>query len=62
MDVKSWGDIAVDDIKVLNGVSMTDCKGEAFFLVHGHNVCILDVSAACERGFLVKLVYFGQWI
>lgn len=28
MDVKSWGDIAVDDIKVLDGVSMTDCKGE----------------------------------
>uniref|UniRef100_A0A665VDJ8 Neuropilin n=1 Tax=Echeneis naucrates TaxID=173247 RepID=A0A665VDJ8_ECHNA len=27
---KSWGDIAVDDIKVLNGLSMTDCKGEAF--------------------------------
>ncbi|XP_067342547.1 neuropilin-1a isoform X3 [Channa argus] len=23
---KSWGDIAVDDIKVLNGLSMTDCK------------------------------------
>ncbi|XP_034024219.1 LOW QUALITY PROTEIN: neuropilin-1a-like [Thalassophryne amazonica] len=23
---KSWGDIAVDDIKVLSGVSMTDCK------------------------------------
>lgn len=30
VDVKSWGDIAVDDIKVLNGLSMTDCKGEAF--------------------------------
>lgn len=27
---KSWGDIAVDDIKVLNGLSMTDCKGETF--------------------------------
>lgn len=27
---KSWGDIAVDDIKVLNGLSMTDCKGEGF--------------------------------
>lgn len=26
---KSWGDIAVDDIKVLNGLSMADCKGEA---------------------------------
>uniref|UniRef100_A0A665VE01 Neuropilin n=1 Tax=Echeneis naucrates TaxID=173247 RepID=A0A665VE01_ECHNA len=25
---KSWGDIAVDDIKVLNGLSMTDCKVE----------------------------------
>lgn len=25
---KSWGDIAVDDIKVLNGLSMVDCKGE----------------------------------
>lgn len=25
---KSWGDIAVDDIKVLNGLSMTECKGE----------------------------------
>ncbi|XP_023118396.2 neuropilin-1a isoform X3 [Amphiprion ocellaris] len=23
---KSWGDIAVDDIKVLNGLSMSDCK------------------------------------
>uniref|UniRef100_H2S2J1 Neuropilin n=1 Tax=Takifugu rubripes TaxID=31033 RepID=H2S2J1_TAKRU len=28
MDAKSWGDIAVDDIKVLNGLSMTECKGE----------------------------------
>uniref|UniRef100_A0A7N8XAJ9 Neuropilin n=1 Tax=Mastacembelus armatus TaxID=205130 RepID=A0A7N8XAJ9_9TELE len=27
---KSWGDIAVDDIRVLNGLSMADCKGEAF--------------------------------
>lgn len=27
---KSWGDIAVDDIKVLDGLSITDCKGEAF--------------------------------
>ncbi|TWW71229.1 Neuropilin-1a [Takifugu flavidus] len=26
MDAKSWGDIAVDDIKVLNGLSMTECK------------------------------------
>lgn len=25
---KSWGDIAVDDIKVLNGLSIVDCKGE----------------------------------
>uniref|UniRef100_A0A3B5ATH7 Neuropilin n=1 Tax=Stegastes partitus TaxID=144197 RepID=A0A3B5ATH7_9TELE len=25
---KSWGDIAVDDIKVLNGLSMPDCKVE----------------------------------
>lgn len=62
MDVNSWGDIAVDDIKVLNGVSMTDCKGEAFFFVHGHRVCILNVSAASEYGFLVKLVYFRQCI
>lgn len=30
VDGKSWGDIAVDDIKVLNGLSMVDCKGEAF--------------------------------
>lgn len=30
MDAKSWGDIAVDDIKVLNGFSMAECKGEAF--------------------------------
>lgn len=28
MDAKSWGDIAVDDIKVLNGLSMAECKGE----------------------------------
>ena len=27
---KSWGDIAVDDIRVLSEVSMQDCKGEAF--------------------------------
>uniref|UniRef100_A0A8C5N718 Neuropilin n=1 Tax=Gouania willdenowi TaxID=441366 RepID=A0A8C5N718_GOUWI len=25
---KSWGDIAVDDIKVLNGLSSSECKGE----------------------------------
>lgn len=30
MDAKSWGDIAVDDIKVLNGFSMAECKSEAF--------------------------------
>ena len=30
MDAKSWGDIAVDDIKVLNGLSMAECKGKAF--------------------------------
>lgn len=29
VDGKSWGDIAVDDIKVLDGVGLTDCKGEA---------------------------------
>uniref|UniRef100_A0AAQ5YKQ2 Neuropilin n=1 Tax=Amphiprion ocellaris TaxID=80972 RepID=A0AAQ5YKQ2_AMPOC len=36
---KSWGDIAVDDIKVLNGLSMSDCKGEAFS-AHSSNACI----------------------
>lgn len=36
---KSWGDIAVDDIKVLNGLSMTDCKGEAFS-GHSYNASI----------------------
>uniref|UniRef100_A0A668AW40 Neuropilin n=1 Tax=Myripristis murdjan TaxID=586833 RepID=A0A668AW40_9TELE len=25
---KSWGDIAVDDIKILDGISMNDCKGK----------------------------------
>lgn len=25
---KSWGDIAVDDIKILDGLNMADCKGE----------------------------------
>lgn len=30
VDAKSWGDIAVDDIKVLSGLSMMDCKGETF--------------------------------
>lgn len=35
----SWGDIAVDDIKVLNGLSMMDCKGEAFS-VHCYSACI----------------------
>lgn len=29
VDAKSWGDIALDDIKVLDGLSMADCKGEA---------------------------------
>uniref|UniRef100_A0A3Q2WA52 Neuropilin n=1 Tax=Haplochromis burtoni TaxID=8153 RepID=A0A3Q2WA52_HAPBU len=28
---KSWGDIAVDDIKVLDGITLPDCKGEALF-------------------------------
>uniref|UniRef100_A0AAX7V511 Neuropilin n=1 Tax=Astatotilapia calliptera TaxID=8154 RepID=A0AAX7V511_ASTCA len=28
---KSWGDIAVDDIKVLDGITLLDCKGEALF-------------------------------
>lgn len=25
---KSWGDIAVDDIKVLEGLGKSDCEGE----------------------------------
>lgn len=29
VDGKSWGDISVDDIRVLDGVGLTDCKGEA---------------------------------
>lgn len=45
MDAKSWGDIAVDDIKVLNGLNMMDCKGEAF------SAC-RDLTAAC---FLLAL-------
>uniref|UniRef100_A0A674A007 Neuropilin n=1 Tax=Salmo trutta TaxID=8032 RepID=A0A674A007_SALTR len=28
---KSWGDIAVDDIKILDNLNMADCKGECFF-------------------------------
>lgn len=36
---KSWGDIAVDDIKVLDGLSMVDCKGKAFSF-HSFNACI----------------------
>ena len=24
---KSWGDIAVDDIKILDGISMAECHG-----------------------------------
>lgn len=30
---KSWGDIAVDDIKVLDGITLPDCKGEALCIV-----------------------------
>lgn len=30
---KSWGDIAVDDIKVLDGITLLDCKGEALCIV-----------------------------
>lgn len=37
VDRKSWGDIAVDDIKVLNGLRTIDCKGEGLS-VHLHNV------------------------
>uniref|UniRef100_H2LIV8 Neuropilin n=1 Tax=Oryzias latipes TaxID=8090 RepID=H2LIV8_ORYLA len=32
VEEKRWGDIAVDDIKVLDGLSMQDCKGEFFGL------------------------------
>uniref|UniRef100_A0A8K9V4C0 Neuropilin n=1 Tax=Oncorhynchus mykiss TaxID=8022 RepID=A0A8K9V4C0_ONCMY len=28
---KSWGDIAVDDIKILDNLNMADCKGVCFF-------------------------------
>uniref|UniRef100_A0A8C7N4Y8 Neuropilin n=1 Tax=Oncorhynchus kisutch TaxID=8019 RepID=A0A8C7N4Y8_ONCKI len=28
---KSWGDIAVDDIKILDNLNMADCKGEAHY-------------------------------
>lgn len=45
VDAKSWGDIAVDDIKVLNGLNMMDCKGEAFS-------ARTDLTAAC---FLLAL-------
>lgn len=40
VDEKSWGDIAVDDIKVLNGIIMMDCKGKAFSF-HNSNACIV---------------------
>lgn len=40
VDEKSWGDIAVDDIKVLNGIIMMDCKGKALSF-HNSNACIL---------------------
>ena len=28
---KSWGDIAVDDIKILDNLNMADCKGDCYF-------------------------------
>uniref|UniRef100_A0A669CHT0 Neuropilin n=1 Tax=Oreochromis niloticus TaxID=8128 RepID=A0A669CHT0_ORENI len=34
---KSWGDIAVDDIKVLDGITLPDCKGEALFILSDIN-------------------------
>lgn len=40
VDAKSWGDIAVDDIKVLNGLSTTECKGGVFSCL-SYNACIL---------------------
>lgn len=50
MDAKSWGDIAVDDIKVLSGLSMAECKGEAFsvsiytsWIAHGPN-CVSSLA------------------
>lgn len=42
VEERRWGDIAVDDIKVLDGLSMQDCKGESFGLcfhfLHSHEL------------------------
>lgn len=50
VETKSWGDIAVDDIKVLDGLGVTDCKGEDFFFA-----CFAGripvFRSCCEIGF-----------
>lgn len=53
VESKRWGDIAVDDIKVLNGLSMTDCKGEAF---SGHSY-----SASIHSFMTVTFISFHYW-
>lgn len=55
---KSWGDIAVDDIKVLNGLSMTDCKGEAFS-GHSYNASIHSFMTV---QFGLQFIFFHHWI
>uniref|UniRef100_A0A671YT90 Neuropilin n=1 Tax=Sparus aurata TaxID=8175 RepID=A0A671YT90_SPAAU len=47
VDGKSWGDIAVDDIKVLDGLSMSDCKGEIYyFFLWTPDITIISISGA----------------
>uniref|UniRef100_A0A8C9ZTE3 Neuropilin n=1 Tax=Sander lucioperca TaxID=283035 RepID=A0A8C9ZTE3_SANLU len=49
----SWGDIAVDDIKVLNGLSMMDCKGEAFS-VHCYSAYFVETNQISGAGNMLK--------
>uniref|UniRef100_A0A8C8HS05 Neuropilin n=1 Tax=Oncorhynchus tshawytscha TaxID=74940 RepID=A0A8C8HS05_ONCTS len=41
---KSWGDIAVDDIKILDNLNMADCKGEYFPEIVENNEILNGVS------------------
>uniref|UniRef100_A0A7N8Y418 Neuropilin n=1 Tax=Mastacembelus armatus TaxID=205130 RepID=A0A7N8Y418_9TELE len=48
---KSWGDIAVDDIRVLNGLSMADCKEFLF-----DQILTYRLSPCCQRTASVKSI------
>uniref|UniRef100_A0A8C1J9K9 Neuropilin n=1 Tax=Cyprinus carpio TaxID=7962 RepID=A0A8C1J9K9_CYPCA len=56
---KSWGDIAVDDIKILDNLNMADCKGESFRPLQFVSDIrwLMDISAVMTKLLIFKRFY-----